>query len=68
MQHERPEHNLSTQLILLKGATVDKYLHIRIDDKLKERAEKLARSKGLKLSHYVRMILTKKIKESTEKP
>lgn len=40
---------------------MNKYLHIRIDEKLKSSAEKLAKDKGLKLSDYIRMILTEKV-------
>ena len=42
---------------------MDKYLHIRIDEKLKDAAEELAQSKGLKLSDYVRSLLTTTIKK-----
>ena len=42
---------------------MDKYLHIRIDEKLKEQAEAVAESKGLKLSDYVRSLLTTTIKK-----
>ncbi len=46
---------------------MNKYLHIRIDEKLKEQAEAVAESKGLKLSDYVRNLLTTTIKKENIK-
>ena len=46
---------------------MNKYLHIRIDEKLKEQAEEVAESKGLKLSDYVRNLLTTTIKKENVK-
>ena len=45
---------------------MNKYLHIRIDEKLKTAAERVAAEKGLKLSDYIRMLLTEKTKESVK--
>ena len=42
---------------------MNRYLHIRISEELKEQAETLAKSKGLKLSDYIRSLLTTEVRK-----
>ena len=46
---------------------MDKYLHIRISAELKEQAEALAKNKGLRLSDYIRNLLTTEVRKKFAK-